>query len=85
MNEQMWRKPVVQRNLDRLRADGHGVVPPVDGPAAADGQTAVGAMPDIDVIFEWATHFVQQSASAHAIEGTDPLRLNDTVLEAALR
>ncbi|MHB8457350.1 MAG: flavoprotein, partial [Acidimicrobiales bacterium] len=29
MNEQMWRNPAVQRNVDRLRSDGHHIVDPV--------------------------------------------------------
>jgi len=50
MNEIMWRKPVVQRNVATLQADGHGVILPIEGVALADGRPTVGAMPDIDDI-----------------------------------
>jgi phosphopantothenoylcysteine synthetase/decarboxylase len=71
MNEQMWRKPVVQRNVATLQADGYGVVAPIKGLAVADGQSTGCVMPEIDVVLEWATRFIQQSAMASAVNGTD--------------
>jgi phosphopantothenoylcysteine decarboxylase/phosphopantothenate--cysteine ligase len=67
MNEQMWRKPAVQRNVATLQADGYGIVPPIRGLAASDGQSTGCVMPDIDVIVAKATQFVQQSAMARAL------------------
>jgi phosphopantothenoylcysteine synthetase/decarboxylase len=67
MNVQMWRKPAVQRNVATLQADGYGVVPPIKGLAAADGQSTGCVMPEIDVVLAKATHFVQQSAMASAL------------------
>lgn len=60
MNRQMWRKPVVQRNVALLEADGHGVVPPVEGLAVSDGGSSACMMPEIDVVFAWAEEFVHQ-------------------------
>lgn len=65
MNEVMWRKPAVQRNVATLQADGHGVVAPVEGLAVADGRPTVGAMPEIDAILAWVTRFL------HERRGTD--------------
>ncbi|MFI5493483.1 flavoprotein [Actinoplanes sp. NPDC051859] len=31
MNEVMWRRPTVQRNVDTLRSDGHRIVEPLPG------------------------------------------------------
>jgi phosphopantothenoylcysteine decarboxylase/phosphopantothenate--cysteine ligase len=50
MNDVMWRKAAVQRNLVTLAADGHGIVPPTEGIAAVDGRIGPGAMPDIFTI-----------------------------------
>jgi len=62
MNQQMWRKPAVRRNVATLEADGYGVVPPVEGLAVADGQATGCVTPEIDEIFEWAMRFVRESA-----------------------
>jgi phosphopantothenoylcysteine decarboxylase/phosphopantothenate--cysteine ligase len=72
MNEVMWRKPAVQRNVATLEADGYGVIAPVEGLAVADGQGTVGAMPDIDVILERARPFLQRSADRFAPGGRLP-------------
>jgi phosphopantothenoylcysteine synthetase/decarboxylase len=63
MNEIMWRKPAVQRNVATLQADGHGIIFPVEGIALADGKPTVGAMPDIDDIVARLAEFLQQSAA----------------------
>jgi phosphopantothenoylcysteine synthetase/decarboxylase len=60
MNEIMWRKPAVQRNVATLQADGHGVIFPIEGIAFADGKPTVGAMPEIDDIAAWLAKFLQQ-------------------------
>ena len=60
MNELMWRKPAVQRNVATLQADGYGIVMPVEGLAVADGKPTVGAMPEIDAILGWVTTFLQE-------------------------
>jgi phosphopantothenoylcysteine synthetase/decarboxylase len=60
MNELMWRKPAVQRNVAQLQADGYGIVMPVEGLAVADGRPTVGAMPEIDTILDWVTEFLKE-------------------------
>ncbi len=62
MNERMWYKPVVQRNLETLRQDGYGVIPPVEGQATADGTKDIGATPEIDVALAWAIDFIRRTA-----------------------
>ena len=79
MNGQMWHKPVVQRNVAILRADGYGVIPPVAGVALADGQPTVGAMPDIDSILDWVGHFLRESAADPALTGGSAMTLEGKV------
>ncbi len=50
MNERMWRRPAVQRNIRTLTRDGHHVVPPVEGTVVSTGRTGMGGMPDGDAI-----------------------------------
>lgn len=50
MNERMWRRPAVQRNIRTLARDGYHVVPPVEGTVVSTGRPAVGGMPDIETI-----------------------------------
>jgi phosphopantothenoylcysteine decarboxylase/phosphopantothenate--cysteine ligase len=77
MNERMWYKPVVQRNVATLEADGYGVIPPIEVIAVSDGQPTIGGMPQIDVVLEWAEKFVARraapqplNAAAHRLTGT---------------
>ena len=88
MNEIMWRKPAVQRNVATLQADGHGVIFPVEGVALADGKPTVGAMPDIDDIVRRLAEFLQPPVAeqpkapefpAHALSFSD---LERTPVEA---
>lgn len=53
MNEVMWGKAAVQRNVATLRTDGHGVIPPGCGPAAVDGKVGRGALPPMPEILAW--------------------------------
>ncbi|GIH62563.1 flavoprotein [Microbispora siamensis] len=46
MNQVMWEKPAVQRNIVRLREDGYRVVEPGDGAAFATGETESGSLGD---------------------------------------
>lgn len=62
MNDVMWRKPALQRNVATLRADGHGLVPPAVGLAAVDGQPGDGAMPDILAVLRWTRAFLAPTA-----------------------
>lgn len=79
MNELMWRKPAVQRNVATLEADGYGVVAPVEGLAVANGQPTVGAMPEIDAIVAWVTEFLQErrdmGASSEVVAPLAPSKL----------
>ncbi len=43
MNDAMWEDPSVQRNVDRLRADGFEILGPVEG-HLAEGYAAMGRM-----------------------------------------
>ena len=73
MNEVMWRKPAVRRNVATLEADGYGVVAPVEGLAVADGRPTVGAMPEIDAILAWVTRFLNERADADTPTEPDAL------------
>lgn len=47
MNETMWRAPAVQRNVARLRSDGHEVLEPAQGAFGTPGEGAgIGRMPE---------------------------------------
>ena len=46
MNDRMWRRAAVQRNVRTLVRDGHHVVPPVAGTVVSTGRTGMGGMPD---------------------------------------
>jgi phosphopantothenoylcysteine decarboxylase/phosphopantothenate--cysteine ligase len=50
MNDVMWQRPAVQRNIRTLVRDGYHVVPPVEGVVVSTGRSAVGGMPDFDTI-----------------------------------
>lgn len=80
MNEVMWRKPAVQRNVATLEADGYGVVAPVEGLAVATGRPTVGAMPEIDEVVAWVTRFLHARGAAPA--GADVLTDAATLTEA---
>lgn len=46
MNEVMWAKPAVRRNVATLREDGYEVVEPAEGLSLATGRREVGSMGD---------------------------------------
>ena len=73
MNELMWRKPAVQRNVATLQEDGYGIVMPVEGLAVADGKPTVGAMPEIDAILEWVTTFLQERNTENSLTEAEVL------------
>jgi len=50
MNDRMWRRAAVQRNVRTLVRDGHHVVPPVAGTVVSSGRTATGGMPDFETV-----------------------------------
>ncbi|MEZ4528485.1 MAG: bifunctional phosphopantothenoylcysteine decarboxylase/phosphopantothenate--cysteine ligase CoaBC [Desulfobacterales bacterium] len=54
MNSNMYLSPPVQRNLDRLRADGHTVLEPGSGELAC-GTTGPGRLPDPEQILDRIT------------------------------
>ncbi|TFI52256.1 phosphopantothenoylcysteine decarboxylase [Mastigocladus laminosus UU774] len=47
MNPAMWRKPVVQRNVEQLRADGYEIIPPGEGKSLTSGDTQFGSIEDV--------------------------------------
>lgn len=73
MNELMWRKPAVQRNVATLQEDGYGVVMPVEGLAVADGKPTVGAMPEIEAILAWVTTFLHERNAENSLTEADVL------------
>ena len=82
MNELMWRKPAVQRNVATLQEDGYGIVMPVEGLAVADGKPTVGAMPEIDAILEWVTTFLQERNAESSL--TNSLTAADVLADRPL-
>lgn len=52
MNERMWRRAAVQRNVRTLVRDGYHVVPPVVGTVVSTGRSALGGMPDADSLLK---------------------------------
>jgi len=71
MNEIMWRKPAVQRNVATLELDGYGIVAPVEGLAVANGKPTVGAMPEIEAIIAWVSQFLHERNNSDALTATD--------------
>jgi len=57
MNDQMWHNPVVQENLDRLRARGLHVMEPEAGELAC-GAVGLGRLPEPEAIVEAASRLV---------------------------
>ncbi len=57
MNVEMWKNPVVQENLDRLRARGFQVMEPGAGELAC-GAVGLGRLPEPEVIVEAAARLV---------------------------
>jgi len=51
MNDRMWAKPAVQRNVEQLRADGILLLPPEEGRLAC-GASGPGRMAPPEVIFQ---------------------------------
>ena len=51
MNEAMWIKPAVRRNVARLIEDGYSVMEPVAGYRVRDLDQSVGALPSFEAIF----------------------------------
>jgi len=85
MNEVMWRKPAIQRNVATLEADGYGVVAPVEGLAVADGRPTVGAMPEIDAIVEWVTRFLNERRDADPLAEADALADRESAIQEITR
>ncbi|WP_052744737.1 flavoprotein [Micromonospora sp. HK10] len=54
MNQAMWERPAVRRNVARLREDGYLVVEPVPVLALSSGTRSGRGMPPIEVVLEQA-------------------------------
>jgi phosphopantothenoylcysteine decarboxylase/phosphopantothenate--cysteine ligase len=52
MNDRMWRRAAVQRNVRTLVRDGYHVVPPVAGTVVSTGRTATGGMPHFETVIK---------------------------------
>jgi phosphopantothenoylcysteine decarboxylase/phosphopantothenate--cysteine ligase len=50
MNQRMWQRPAVQRNVTQLREDGAWVIDPEEGIQASTGTVATGSMPSLKKI-----------------------------------
>ena len=50
MNDRMWRRPAVQRNLKTLQRDGYHIVPPEEGIVVSTGRPGMGGMPSFETI-----------------------------------
>jgi phosphopantothenoylcysteine decarboxylase/phosphopantothenate--cysteine ligase len=85
MNEIMWRKPAVQRNVATLEADGYGVVAPVEGLAVADGRPTVGAMPEIEEIVAWTTRFLNERRRDSLLTEHAPFAEQQRLMQEAVR
>ncbi|MFD7875457.1 flavoprotein [Streptomyces sp. NPDC059766] len=46
MNEAMWSKPAVRRNVERLREDGYEIVEPKEGISLTEGRREAGSLGD---------------------------------------
>lgn len=58
MNVEMWTQPALQRNLDRIRADGIPVLGPAEGDQAC-GEVGMGRMLEPEQLLEELIAFVQ--------------------------
>jgi len=52
MHQRMWRNPLVQRNVARLRHAGHHVIEPIEGRSISTATYSVGGMPPFDAIVD---------------------------------
>jgi phosphopantothenoylcysteine decarboxylase/phosphopantothenate--cysteine ligase len=68
MNDRMWRRPVVQRNIRTLQRDGYHIVPPEEGTVVSTGRPAMGGMPSFDTILR-AVRGVLRSAGRRSSPG----------------
>ncbi len=84
MNHRMWHNPATQRNVDRLRQDGHTLIDPAVGDMAC-GEFGPGRLPAIpDLVAAVSAHAFpapKPLAGAHAlitngptVEALDPVR-----------
>ncbi len=62
MNQVMWEKSAVQRNVATLMADGYRVLAPAEGMAISDGQIGTGALLDIFTVLRETADFLRAVA-----------------------
>lgn len=65
MNGAMWRKPAVQRNVEVLRADGHGVVPPVRAFSLGSRTFDEGGMAALPDVLTWLGNWLGTERGEH--------------------
>ncbi|MFN3249409.1 flavoprotein [Roseibium album] len=51
MNENMWRNPLVSKNVKRLRSAGYHIIEPVDAIELSNGEESFGGMVDLERLF----------------------------------
>ena len=54
MNDRMWRRAAVQRNIATLQRDGYDIVPPTEGIVVSTARQATGGMPELETILKAA-------------------------------
>ena len=81
MNVRMWEHPAVQRNVSRLRQDGHMFVGPDEG-AMACGEYGLGRMAEPDDIAQAVASFFDQEASVKPLLGRHAIVTAGPTLEA---
>jgi phosphopantothenoylcysteine decarboxylase/phosphopantothenate--cysteine ligase len=77
MNGEMWANPAVQRNVERLRADGHAVLGPTAGAMATVGEAeGTGRMLEPEeLVAALASLFMQRDLSGrHVLVSAGPTR-----------
>lgn len=63
MNDGMWRRAAVQRNVRRLQVDGYHVVPPVEGVVISTLRAGTGGMPPFETIVKALRRVLREPAS----------------------
>lgn len=63
MNDRMWRRAAVQRNIRTLQRDGYHVVSPVEGVAVSTLRPGTGGMPEFATILKAVRRALTSKAS----------------------
>ena len=61
MNDRMWRRSAVQRNIATLQRDGYHIVPPDEGIVVSTARPATGGMPPFETILQAAKRVLRRA------------------------